>query len=199
MGNFVVKAPASKRTAASIFMLVALSLAGCSLPAGPGGAHLTFGYASVAKSLKQVRTMVPGLDIRSGTGCDGISLGWSSVLVAEPVPPGTASTNTVQKPWRYVPPLGWEKDDGQRQKTVGWFYWRRPAMARDGCLFVAQNQAGISLGIGSGMGGLDLGLARQTWVFAPVQSNGLWQLSFRSGAVSATHFESLPTNHSVLQ
>lgn len=170
---------------------------GCNLPAGPGGAQLTLGYARISRDLRQVQTVVPGLDLRVGTGHDGLNLGWSTVVVAEPVgfsPTKDMAGNPANGGWRYEPPLGLARSDGANIRRMGWFYWNRPAPSQDGCRFIAAGHAGLALGLSRQLKGLEAGFGRQTWILAPTNRNGAWTLFFQSGVNGVTCLEEQQTH-----
>lgn len=170
--------------------LGAASSGGCSLPLGSRGSHLTVGYARVSHDQRQVQTTIPGLDVRVGTGHDGMNLGWSTLVIAAPTTQGSAPVDTpANGGWRYEPPLGLARSDGASLRRLGWFYWNRPAPAADGCRFIAAGHAGLALGLSRQLKGLEAGFGRQTWILVPTNSSGAWTLFFQSGINGVTRLE----------
>ena len=174
-----------------------LALSGCSIPIGAGGKHLTVGYARSSNHPLQVQTVVPGLDVRVGTGHDGVNLGWSSLLVAAPL--HTSETNTsvasrTERGWHYEPPFALEKSDGAQTRRVGWFLWQRGSPSLEGCRFIAEEHVGLALGLNRHLKGLEIGVGRQTWLLASRNSDGAWRLSFQSGVMGVTCLEEQTQN-----
>ena len=167
--------------------IAAALFGGCSVPVASGGKNLSFGYARRSHDATQVQTAIPGLDVRVGTGHDGLNLGWSSLVVAQPMNLASEPPNTESESgWTYAAPLGLKKRDSEGVGFVGWFYWTRPKVASSNALFVASGHGGVAFGVNSRSAAVDIGFGRQTWLTAPRDSSGVWRLSFESGLAGKT-------------
>lgn len=164
-------------------LLLACLGGGCSIPVWPSRGNLTVGYVRTSLDERQVQTKVPGMDVRIGTSYDGVTVGWSSVLAASvasvQLTSTTASLDTGKRLRSFVPPLGFIWTDDTATHRLGWFFWYRPKTSSVPCHFVASSYGGFTVNGSPYSKGVEFGFGRQTWLVAPIDSDGAWRLDFR--------------------
>ena len=173
--------------------LAATLLVGCSIPLGKRS--LSLGYSRTSTGGDQVQTLVPGLDLRLGTAHDGLTLGYSSVLVAGALPDGgTPDPSPPPDPqWTFGWPLSWSRNDGTNIHRIGWALWDRPNPGEGKCRVVAEKHLGLALGMSRQLSGLEFGYGSQTWVVGPTNQSGAWSFSYQSGFVPEARLVELQT------
>ncbi len=180
----------------SLLLLVPLSasVAACSLPFGAGASaprQLLFGYAAENTRNRELRTVVPGIDVRVHAASAGVNLGWSDLTVLCPVeataqhdePPPAASP-------RYAPPLGvsWHSADGTKH-LLGLVLFESGSPPRgEEAVFLHHLYGGVAVGFGSVLQGVEVGLGSTTVLSVPQDAPGFYVLRYASRARSSASF-----------
>ena len=163
-------------------------LAGCALVLPAGGPALVVGYAVTDPTQGVTRRVVPGIDLDLSADTPGLRVGWSDLTVAVPADGSAIHAPAGDGPG-FAAPLGlrWLGADG-REHALGFFGMRQAASRPDQPLFVAQVLAGLSLEAAPGRAGLQLGLARLTWLSCPA-SDSAWLLVHADGRTCLTRLD----------
>jgi hypothetical protein len=155
-----------------------ISQTACSTPAFSKHTELTLGYVQTNPDRNLTRRIIPGIDLRWGSGLDGVDIGWNSLVVIDP-----GSTNPPpQVRLGYLAPAGWAwTTDGTNCHRLGFFLWKRAASSEPNpVLFKARSQIGLGWISQSSAAELSLGYTRATHLAVTPNSQIPWTLQFDS-------------------
>ena len=170
--------------------LVLLTIGGgCSIPLDGKGRFLTVGYMNSTADQNITRTIIPGLDLRLGTSHDGLSVGYSSVTIARPLTNSQIDTSlNTTKGWRFSGPLGIIRETTNGVSKFGWFIWKRSLDQNRKPCFIAADGLGLGFLFNQHSRGINIGYESETWTVIPPQSNGSFELLYRTKGCNSLSF-----------
>ena len=166
----------------------ALLLVGCStpIPFGFGGKQreLFAGYVGYDSEGKNIRRVVPGVDVRLGRGWDGVSLGWSDLrlLSATPgafAPPVTGTGQAVS--WRWPLAFEWRGQGGKTYHAIGVRLLDRDRQLPT-ALFIHRVQFGVDVYVAPCANGVSAGYCSCSVLAADPAVDGVWRIEYSSRA-----------------
>ncbi len=190
--------PEGKRALTTALLLVPLCalLTDCSLPLSTSVDGTTrrfvLGYASENEHNYLTRRVIPGIDVRIDDASSGVSIGWSDLTV---VSPRLSDENQQEPPVapcsHYAPPfaVSWCSSDGTRYAVGLVVLTAQLARSARAPLFLAHTYAGLTVGFGSLLQGMEVGFGNVAVTTVPAGASGLYMLRYLSGKPSETCFE----------